>query len=65
MIAIAQLLQLRQVSNQCFSSMFYDKRHSPEAQEWYYRLMNDPEYFEQQWYIDRINIYNEVIEELI
>lgn len=44
--------------------MFYDKRHSTEAQEWYFRLMNDPEYFEKEWYIDRINVYSSLIEEL-
>jgi hypothetical protein len=28
--------------------MFYDdKRHNPEVQEWVYRMMNDPEYFEK------------------
>src|SRR5919198_6296724 len=42
--------------------MFYDKRHSPEVQEWVYRMMNDPEYFEKFRYIDTINDYNSVIE---
>jgi hypothetical protein len=40
--------------------MFYDKRHSPEVQEWYYRLMNDPE----KWrFKDTINDYNSIIAE--
>ena len=44
--------------------MFYDdKRHSPEVQEWVYRLMNDPEYFEKFRYIETINDYNSVIKE--
>ena len=43
--------------------MFYDKRHSPEVQEWVNRLMNDPEYFEKWRYIDTINVYNSIIEE--
>jgi predicted methyltransferase len=43
--------------------MFYDKRHSPEVQEWYFRLMNDPEYFEKWRYIDTINDYNNLIAE--
>ena len=43
--------------------MFYDKRHSPGVQEWCYRMMNDPEYFEKFRYIDSINDYNSVIEE--
>jgi hypothetical protein len=34
-----------------------------EAQEWVYRLMNDPEYFEKERYIDSINVYSSVIEE--
>jgi hypothetical protein len=43
--------------------MFYDKRHSPEVQEWYYRLMNDPEYFEKWRFKDTINDYNSIIAE--
>jgi hypothetical protein len=44
--------------------MFYDnKRHSPEVQEWYYLMMNDPEYFEKFRYIDTINDYNLLIDE--
>jgi hypothetical protein len=44
--------------------MFYDKRHSPEAQEWCCRMMNDPEYYERWMYTDNINAYNSIIEEL-
>jgi SOS response regulatory protein OraA/RecX len=40
------------------------KRQRTEAQEWCFRLMNDPEYFEKWRYIDSINVYNSVIEEL-
>jgi hypothetical protein len=43
--------------------MFYDKRHSPEVQEWCYRMMNDPEYFEKWRFKDTINDYNSIIEE--
>jgi hypothetical protein len=43
--------------------MFYDNKHSPEVQEWCYRLINDPEYFEKFRYIDSINDYNSIIEE--
>jgi hypothetical protein len=44
--------------------MFYDnKRHSPEVQEWYYRLMNDPEYFERWRCTNTINDYSSIIEE--
>ena len=39
-------------------------RHSPEVQEWCYRMMNDPEYFEKWRYIDSINDYNSIIEKL-
>jgi hypothetical protein len=44
--------------------MFYDNKHSPEVQEWYYRMINDPVYFEKSRYIDTINDYNSIIEEL-
>ena len=37
--------------------------HSSEAQEWYFRLMNDPDQFEKERYIDTINVYNSIIEE--
>jgi len=43
--------------------MFYDnKRHSPEVQEWCYRMMNDPNQWEKFRYIDAINDYNLIIE---
>jgi hypothetical protein len=37
--------------------------NSPEVQEWYYRMMNDPEYFEIFRFKDTINDYNCIIEE--
>jgi hypothetical protein len=41
------------------------KRHRcTEAQEWYFRLVNDPEQFEKEIYIDTINYYNNLIAEL-
>jgi hypothetical protein len=44
--------------------MFYDdKRHSPEVQEWVYRMMNDSEYFEKWMYTDNIDVYNSIIDE--
>jgi vacuolar-type H+-ATPase subunit E/Vma4 len=47
------------------NSMIDDKNRyrSSEAQEWYFRLMNDPEQFEKERYIDSINVYNSIIEE--
>jgi len=39
------------------------KRYRTEVQEWCFRLMNDPEYFEKWRYIDTINVYNSIIEE--
>jgi hypothetical protein len=39
------------------------KRYRTEAQEWCFRLMNDPEYFEKERYIDSINVYSSIIEE--
>jgi hypothetical protein len=44
--------------------MFYDNKHSPEVQEWCYRMMNDPEYFEKCRFKDTINDYNNIVEEL-
>ena len=49
------------------SSMQGEKKRSrsgTEAQEWYFPLMNDSEYFEKWRYIDSINVYSSVIEEL-
>ena len=34
-----------------------------EVQEWYFRLVNDPEYFERRRYTDNINAYTSIIEE--
>ena len=39
------------------------KRHRSEAEEWSFRLMNDPEQFEKWRYIDTINEYNILIAE--
>jgi hypothetical protein len=44
--------------------MFYDKRHSPEVQEWCYRMMNDPNQWEKWRYIDTLYDYNNIIAEL-
>ena len=60
-IAIATTM----IANSLQQDMFYDKRHSPEAQEWYFRLMNDPNYFEKWRYIDTISDYNSIIEEFV
>jgi hypothetical protein len=35
-----------------------------EAQQWYFCLLNDPNQFEKERYIDSINVYSRVIEEL-
>ena len=43
--------------------MHIKKRHVPEAQEWYFRLMNDPNQFEKERFIDSINVFNSIIEE--
>ena len=39
------------------------RRHRSEAEEWCFRLMNDPEYFERWRYTDTVNDYNNIIEE--
>jgi hypothetical protein len=39
------------------------QRYDPKAQEWYFHMMNDPEYFEKCRYIDTINDYNNIIVE--
>jgi len=39
------------------------KRHRSEAEEWYFRLMNDPIQFEKDRFIDSINLFNDIIEE--
>jgi hypothetical protein len=33
------------------------RHHRTEAQEWYFHLVNDPEYFEKCRYKDTINDY--------
>jgi hypothetical protein len=38
-------------------------RSRSEAEEWYFRLMNDPEYFEKERFIDSINVFNSIIRE--
>jgi hypothetical protein len=44
--------------------MRYKSRHrSSEAEEWYFRLMNDLTQFEKERFIDTINVYNSIIEE--
>jgi hypothetical protein len=40
-----------------------EKRHRTEAQEWYFRLVNDPNEFEKCRYKDTINDYNNLIAE--
>jgi rubrerythrin len=40
------------------------KRHLSEAEEWYFRLMNDPEQFEKETFIDGIDDFNSIIKEL-
>jgi hypothetical protein len=39
------------------------KLHSSDVQEWCFRLMNDPEYFEKERFIDTINDYSNIIAE--
>jgi hypothetical protein len=39
------------------------RQQRTEAQEWCFRLMNDPEYFEKCRYIDTINDYSNLIAE--
>jgi hypothetical protein len=39
------------------------RRQRTEAEEWYFQLINDPEYFEKWRYIDTINYYNNLIAE--
>ena len=40
-----------------------DKKRLSEAKKWYFRLMNDPEQFEKEKFIDRINEYNSIIKD--
>jgi hypothetical protein len=40
-----------------------DDYYYARAQELRYRLMSDPEYFEQFRYLDTINVYRRLIEE--
>jgi hypothetical protein len=40
-----------------------EKRHRSDAQEWCFRLMNDPEYFEKRRYTDTISDYSSLIAE--
>jgi hypothetical protein len=39
------------------------KRRLSEAEQWYFRLMNDPNQFEKERHIDSIKVYNSIIEE--
>ena len=39
------------------------KLHRSEAQEWYFHLMNDPNQFEKNRFIDSIHVFNGIIEE--
>ena len=41
-----------------------EKRYRSEAQEWYFRLVNDPNEFEKMRFIDTINYYNSLIAEV-
>jgi len=43
--------------------MHYDRKHDPEAQEWYYHMMNDPNQWEKFRYTDTIDDYNSIIEQ--
>jgi hypothetical protein len=45
------------------SIMVDKKRRLSEAQEWYFRLMNDPKQFEKERFIDSINVFNSIIKE--
>jgi hypothetical protein len=45
------------------NSMQGKKRYRTEAEEWYFRLMNDPKQFEKERYINAIDVYNSIIEE--
>jgi hypothetical protein len=40
------------------------KRRLSEAEEWYFRLMNDPKQYEKETFIEGINGINSIIEEL-
>jgi hypothetical protein len=41
-----------------------DKKRLSEAEEWYFRLMNDPKQYEKETFIDGINGINCIIKEL-
>jgi hypothetical protein len=38
--------------------------HDPKVHEWYYRMMNDPNQWEKFRFVDAIDDYNSIIEEL-
>ena len=40
-----------------------ERQHRSEVEKWYFRLVNDSEYFEKERYIDTVNDYNNIIEE--
>ena len=43
--------------------MFFDKRNYGAVQDWYFRMINDPDKFERLRYIDAIDDYKSIIEE--
>jgi hypothetical protein len=57
--------QFSRLGNDNSSIMAVDdkKRHRTDAQEWCFRLMNDPEYFEKRRYTDTIRDYSSLIAE--
>jgi hypothetical protein len=41
----------------------WTKKRLSEAEKWYFRLMNDPEQFEKEGFIDHINELNFIIKD--
>jgi uncharacterized Ntn-hydrolase superfamily protein len=39
-----------------------NKWYSPKAEEWYYRLQNDPDYLDREYYTDRDKWHNDRID---
>jgi hypothetical protein len=44
--------------------IFYDNRHIPEVEEWYYRMMHEPNQWEKFRFRDAIYDYENIIAEL-
>ena len=46
-----------------YKKLARQEKHLSQAEEWYFHLMNDPEEYEKETFIDRINEINFIIKE--